>query len=293
MSQRDVSGRVTDDEGSEPRPGDPLAVHRPFRRRPVVAFATGVLAGGAAAVVIMLAVVLAGPGIVDGVQDAVDAAVGTDATGTADGDDVAPSSSSLPSTSLSSTSDTSVVDASTTAAPSLLGTSMSGRRVVAVGDSLLESVSQALSNRLAPAEIEIDAEQSRPVEGGVSPLRDLVDGDADIVVVALGTNNVNPGFEFEGYVEAVADEAAGAACVIWVNVQEFRPGLETVNDVIHEVAAERGFDVVEWSQVAGESELHAGDGYHLSPAGQSAYADLIADGVRDCPPADDGFDFGD
>jgi len=259
----------------------------------MVAFATGVLAGAAAAVAIMVMVVLLGPGIIDGVQDAVDAAVGADATTTgtgAAGDaDVAPATTSDP---LTTTTDPSVVESSTTAVPSLFGASMSGRRVVAVGDSLLASVEQGLSNRLAPAEIEIDAEQSRPVEGGLSAVRDLVDDDADIVVVALGTNNVNPGFEFEGYVEELADEVAAAACVLWVDVQEFRPGLVRVNEIIHDVAAQRGFTVVEWSDVAGESELHAGDGYHLSPAGQAAYADLIADGVRGCPPADDVSTFG-
>jgi lysophospholipase L1-like esterase len=153
----------------------------------------------------------------------------------------------------------------------------SDRRVDMVGDSLLLSARQEVRERLDQvASLDIDAVEGRPLAGGQSVLRWIGDNDPDIVVIALGTNDLEPGDGYDELIEQSLDLTSDAQCVVWVDLQEFKPGLRSINRLIR--AAHPGA-IAPWSTVAGPSELHTSDGYHLSPEGQEAFADVIADTV--------------
>ena len=151
-------------------------------------------------------------------------------------------------------------------------------RVELVGDSLLESATNATIQAMPEAVLRIDAETGRTLSGGLAALQLAVEAEPDAVIIALGTNDwaVVPE-QFAAHLDEAAALLRGVPCVVWVDVQEFRPELESVNDALAaEVATMPSSYLARWSAVAGPAALHAADGYHLSEAGQAAFAQLIA-----------------
>jgi lysophospholipase L1-like esterase len=152
---------------------------------------------------------------------------------------------------------------------------LSDRRVEMVGDSLLLSARQEVREALDPIDsLDIDAVEGRPLAGGQSALRRIGDDDPDIVVIALGTNDLAPDDDYADLIEQSLELTSDAECVVWVDLQEFKPGLRRINRMIR---AAHPSAIAPWSTIAGPSELHTSDGYHLSPEGQEAFADVIAD----------------
>ena len=96
------------------------------------------------------------------------------------------------------------------------------------------------------------------------------------MVVALGTNDWNAPDAFVGSAREALDTLSAASCVVWVDVQLFKPAIAGMNAGLLEISSELGTHVASWSSVAGPSELHAPDGYHLSALGQELFAGLIA-----------------
>ncbi len=165
---------------------------------------------------------------------------------------------------------------------------LDGRSVDLVGDSLGVSFSDELRGSLPGVELRIDAEVGRPLSLALSPLRSVGRSDPDIVVVEIGTNDWGVPAGYEDQVRRALDSVAGASCVVWVNAQEFRPGLVTVNDTIDRVVADLAasrpslsISVARWSDIADPPELHGSDGYHLSAQGQRLMTDLIVATVID------------
>lgn len=157
------------------------------------------------------------------------------------------------------------------------GAAAGDRHVDVVGDSLTASARDELSAVLGRiGSVSIDAVVGRALVGGQKALERIAADDPDIVVIALGTNDVIPGADYGDLVQRTVDITTGARCVVWVDVQEVRAGHAEVNRLIHAAAVDA---IAWWSAVAGPPHLHLGDGYHLSAAGQEAFAALVADTV--------------
>jgi lysophospholipase L1-like esterase len=191
-------------------------------------------------------------------------------------DGLAPSGSSVPNRDEMLVPGVSVVPEQLDLPSDLSGLSgFSDRRIDMVGDSLLLSARHEIREVYDDVDdLDIDAVEGRPLAGGQSALRRIGDNDPDIVVIALGTNDLDPGDGYDELIEQSLDLTSDAECVVWVDLQEFKPGLGRINRLIR---AARPTAIAPWSTIAGPSELHTSDGYHLSPEGQAAFADVIAD----------------
>lgn len=197
-----------------------------------------------------------------------------------------------PGPTAASTASTAASTATTAA-----GAGLSGRRVLVLGDSLMVGAQGALRSRLqaAGAHVEVDAASGRRLDAQgpghhLSPqeiaARARASG-ANIVVLELGTN---PG-AYERLVPETMAALAGlrpAPRVVWVDTQarssgkgsygsDYFAGNARTNEAIARTAARYpNMTVAKWSAVAGHGSLHAGDGLHLSAAGNSALVDVIA-----------------
>ncbi|MDG2113249.1 MAG: hypothetical protein P8N02_11625, partial [Actinomycetota bacterium] len=155
------------------------------------------------------------------------------------------------------------------------------RRVVLVGDSLLASAGSEVAAALINATTYIDAEPGRTTKAGIGLIETAVDAAPDALVIALGTNDWASTAEQMSQDLAVVEAlVAELPCVVWIDAQEFRAGLEVVNEQLHAaVGRQPNVHLARWSAIAGPTALHAADGYHLSAEGRQAYASLIATAV--------------
>lgn len=164
-----------------------------------------------------------------------------------------------------------------------------------VGDSITRGSEPALRAAFTELGVDvaaIDAADGRrmTVEGfvtsGAQAVDDVEDAvDADVWVVALGTNDV-PHYtgedEFRRAIDAVLDALPDDdRPLVWVDV--FLAGsedrCEAFNDTLQAALDERGnATIVEWSAVAGEDGMLT-DGIHPGTVGVEVFADLVAGGV--------------
>jgi hypothetical protein len=117
------------------------------------------------------------------------------------------------------------------------------------------------------------------------------DPGADVLVVALGTNDMHRGTPIETAVAAIDEfiDVIGPRCTVLVTIiDEPSWGLDVTappyNAALHDLAAVRGDAVVvDWGAVADLHPEHlAADGVHHTDSGQAAYRQLIVDGVSAC-----------
>ena len=143
--------------------------------------------------------------------------------------------------------------------------------VLAVGDSVMLGAAGALG--VAVAGIEVDAEVSRQFATGVENLRSRRDGGAlpGTVVIHLGTNGT-AGAET---CDALMDVLAGRRVVL-VTLHVPRTWEAGNNAMLRDCAFRRGAGIADWASVADRPGQLAGDGYHLTSSGATAYAALIA-----------------
>lgn len=164
-------------------------------------------------------------------------------------------------------------------------TLLSARNVYLVGDSLALSARDELTTIFGD-KITIDAESGQGLYYAGRRIDNAAD-DPDIVVVALGTNDFNAPDAFKETARLSLQTLQEASCVVWVDTQEFEPGLAEINSGLVDLTEEFDLHIAGWSALAGPSELHTTDGYHLSAAGQQLFADLIAATVEtNCLRAD-------
>lgn len=187
-----------------------------------------------------------------------------------------------------------VNDGSTT-----VGRLVDGNRVIAIGDSIMASISNRygdqLCQQLVPRgwELEVDAEVGRFVEFGREVLAERPADDWDAAIVMLGNNYDGDDAAFTREVEALLDELEPLPVVL-LNVTRFEPEQDEVNWILA-VEAGRRDDVVlvDWAartadDAPGSDELLAGDGLHLSPTGQQALAVMIGRAMGRAPSGSRG-----
>lgn len=199
------------------------------------------------------------------------------------GDSTPPTTAPPPTSPSPDAAPPTTVPPPTTAPPPTTTTTTSevvrrARHVDVVGDSLMASARAEVRSSLDSfGSVAIDAVPGRALIGGQAALEEIARNDPDVVVIALGTNDIVPGADYGDLVERSLDVVSDARCVVWVDVQEFIPGLVEVNRAIRAAQPDA---IAPWSDVAGPSELHRSDGYHLSADGQWAFAWVIAETVR-------------
>jgi lysophospholipase L1-like esterase len=161
-----------------------------------------------------------------------------------------------------------------------------GTKVAIVGDSLTEGI----RSRITPFatrygfDANIDAQNGRDIEAGLSPLKKIV-GGRDLVVVALGTNDARTGLtatEADDRIDEVMKQVAGKP-VLWVNIYRA--------DTKGTMAAAELFDqelagatsrypnltVLDWSSyIQSRPELMGDDHIHLTSEGYLARAEWMA-----------------
>jgi hypothetical protein len=168
-----------------------------------------------------------------------------------------------------------------------IGRIVEGNKVLVIGDSILASISNRYGNqlcdRLVPRgwEVQVDAEVSRFIEFGRHVVEEHRGERWDAAVVMLGNNYDGDAQAFGDELGRLLDELA-AMPVVLLNVTRFEPRQDEVNFVLTMAANEReGVRLLDWASwtaddTPGSRRLLAGDGLHLSPAGQEALASLIS-----------------
>ena len=150
-----------------------------------------------------------------------------------------------------------------------------------VGDSLLESAIDEVTQALGGDTVRVDALAGRTIGQAGDAITALAANAPHVAIISLGTNDVDtdPGL-LRADIEATAGVLRQLPCVIWVDAQPFTPALDALNMELRAVAASSAnLHVATWSNLAGPADLHGADGYHLSEEGQLAFANLVATAV--------------
>ncbi len=114
----------------------------------------------------------------------------------------------------------------------------------------------------------------------------------EVVVVELGTNDTAPNVccaKVPASIDAMKDALAHVPHVLWLNVQEGRldsANAARVNRDLEAAAKQwSNLHIVDFSgRFAGRPEWHVGPGPHLTPAGQVAFAQLVAQAAAPWAP---------
>ena len=164
-------------------------------------------------------------------------------------------------------------------------------RVVVVGDSLTVGSASTLDPLLAGYQLDLDAQVGRATPGAPAIVRRLGAASADVVVVALGTNDAGNGSRYESLARAVVAEASPTAHLVWVLPHRFTSEMDGVRRSVVSVLAHRprSSTVDDDALWVAHPEVHAGDGVHLTADGYRRRAASIADGVAAALSATDGF----
>ena len=158
-----------------------------------------------------------------------------------------------------------------------------GRRVTAIGDSVMLASAAALQRALPG--IYIDAQVSRQMPAGLAEVQSLAANGLlrPVVVVGLGTN----GTVTSGQIRQLLAEIGPRRKLVLVNTYEARPWEHEVNSAV--AAAARTYPNVtlaNWlATIAPRTRLLWGDGVHPRPAGARLYAGVVAAAVRTTRPA--------
>jgi lysophospholipase L1-like esterase len=154
-----------------------------------------------------------------------------------------------------------------------------------VGDSLNVGTDPPLREQLPRWEIDAYDQVGRSTAEGVDVLRERASSLSPVVVVSLGTNDLD-GTEAE-FRELVAKAVAivgRGRCLVWATVYrgEERSGF---NDVLRDsAAAHENVRLVEWASLVAESpELLEHDGVHGTPDGYARRAAETIRAIRACP----------
>jgi lysophospholipase L1-like esterase len=163
------------------------------------------------------------------------------------------------------------------------------RRVVVVGDSIILGAKPPLVAAFGRQgwATTFDAEVGRSTIAGADAVRRHGPELTDTLVVSLGANDAGSTATFRQRVDAVLAAAAGVPHVYWLTIREVRPYYAPANDVLRAAAAAHpNLRLIDWNGAsAGSTGLTASDGLHLTGAGATALASLVASEVLTGPAA--------
>jgi lysophospholipase L1-like esterase len=170
-----------------------------------------------------------------------------------------------------------------------------GRDVVVIGDSLtVAATPQIITGATGiDADVTVLAEVGRRISFGLDPpagtdvVADvLAEGDPDLVVVALGTNDIGKYSTIEEYaaeVDELVDLVPQDQPLVWINTYHSRLADESaaLNAAVLETLSERGTATIgRWSSIAQRDGMLRGDGFHPSDDGVQEFADLVVNEIE-------------
>jgi hypothetical protein len=157
--------------------------------------------------------------------------------------------------------------------------------VTLVGDSLNVGIERDLAQQLSGWRIEAHDLVGRATPEGVDELRRLGGGLAPVVVVSLGTNDLDGSEdEFRRLVDEAIEIVGPARCLVWATIVRDGTPRTGFNRVLEIARSEHpNVRLVEWAVLVGEQpELLAADLVHGTPDGYARRAEETARVVRGC-----------
>ncbi len=126
----------------------------------------------------------------------------------------------------------------------------------------------------------IDGRVGRPTDEVLQVIR-ARRGDTQVFVVETGYNDAGDPALFRSRFQAIVNELAGAQKVVVVTLAESRSYYVTANQTIRSLIAGRlNFVVADWAtRVRSVPGALQSDGIHLTPAGATALAQLLAETI--------------
>jgi len=157
------------------------------------------------------------------------------------------------------------------------------RTVAVIGDSLTVGASPGLQAFLTDLNLRLDARVSRPTLEGVQAAASTKASTADIVVIALGSNDSCGEADCRRRVDAVLGAVGPKPSVVWMPPATFRPTMAAMRSAISAAAKQSGgrMGVLDWQPyVDDHPEIKASDGIHLTSEGYRLRAQVTADEVH-------------
>jgi len=155
--------------------------------------------------------------------------------------------------------------------------------VAVIGDSLTVGASPGLQAFLTDVNLRLDARVSRPTLEGVQAAASTKASTADIVVVALGSNDSCSEADCRRRVDAVLGAVGSKATVVWMPPATFRPSMTAMRSAISAAARQSGgrMSVLDFQPYLDDHpEIKASDGIHLTADGYRLRAQVTADEVH-------------
>jgi lysophospholipase L1-like esterase len=155
--------------------------------------------------------------------------------------------------------------------------------VAVIGDSLTVGASPGFSAFLTDVNLRLDARVGRPTLEGVQAAASTRASAADIVVVALGSNDSCAVAECRRRVDAVLGAIGPKPTVVWMPPASFRPGMAAMQSAISAAAKQsKGrMSVLDWQPYLDDHpEIKSSDGIHLTSDGYRLRAQVSADEVH-------------
>jgi lysophospholipase L1-like esterase len=187
----------------------------------------------------------------------------------------APTSTTLPTT-------TTIPPTTTTLAP------VTQNHVFVMGDSVMLGAADEIPAALPGWNVIVDAKVSRFLNQGIEVLqaRRAEVGAGGVVVIQQGNNYLGSEQQFREEIDQTMAVLSGVPKVVWITVSEFTQSRVDVNREIL-AAAQRYPNIVlaDWNGIwLANRAFTSHDGLHLKPAGQAAFAAMVAQ-VVGAPPA--------
>ena len=157
------------------------------------------------------------------------------------------------------------------------------KTVAVIGDSLTVGASPGLRAFLSDVNLRLDARVSRPTLEGVQAAASTKATVADIVVVALGSNDSCAEADCRRRVDAVLAAVGSKATVVWMPPTTFRPSMTAMRAAVSAAAKQSGgrVGVLDFQPyVDDHPEVKASDGIHNTADGYRLRAQVIADEVH-------------
>jgi lysophospholipase L1-like esterase len=164
-----------------------------------------------------------------------------------------------------------------------------GREVVVIGDSITVASGPRILELAdaIDADVTVLAEVGRRINVGSDPeagsdvvAEALAEGDPDVVVVALGTNDIGKYGSVEEYaaeIDELVDQLPDDLPLVWINTYLSRTPDDSAefNAALIETLSERGTATIgRWSSIAQQGGMLR-DGVHPSEDGEQRFADLV------------------
>jgi hypothetical protein len=168
--------------------------------------------------------------------------------------------------------------------------SVSGNRVMLIGDSVMASTSRRYTNDMCNAlvplgwQVEVDAETGRFIPFGNKVLDKRLDAGWDAAVILLGNNYAENQEDYRRGLETMVMRLSPRPIVL-LTVTEFKPSRAQVNEVIRTLAQKYdNIRVVDWATTtADDPSLTGGDHLHLTNSGRAALAENVALALGQAP----------